>query len=192
MINKENVEKLAEWINAHPDYSYDQLKEALQNGANIDDFKAAFAMVRISDVGLRYRGVAIRALAHIIDGIILVGITWLLVKTSSNCNFKSIITDEAEGGLCGFLAGIQYLIMFAYFVILEWKLGGTLGKLMMGIRVVKITGEPLSFKDSLIRNVMRIIDILPFLYVVGVITIWCSKKKQRVGDMLAKTVVVSK
>jgi len=60
------------------------------------------------------------------------------------------------------------------------------------MRVIKSTGESLDLKASLIRNVMRIVDFLPFFYLVGAISIWDSKTKQRVGDRLAKTVVVSK
>lgn len=60
------------------------------------------------------------------------------------------------------------------------------------MRVTKLTGERLDLKASSIRNVMRIVDFLPFFYLVGAISIWNSKIKQRIGDRIANTVVVSK
>jgi len=87
---------------------------------------------------------------------------------------------------------INFLIHFAYYVVMEWKLGATVGKLATGMRVRSINGEPINFKDSLIRNIMRIVDFLPVFYFVAAISIWNSKTKQRLGDRLAKTVVVSK
>lgn len=86
---------------------------------------------------------------------------------------------------------IYSFFILAYYVLMEWKIGGTIGKLLTGIRVIKTTGEPLDLKASLIRNILRIIDFLPLFYIAGVISIWTSEKKQRIGDRLAKTVVVS-
>jgi uncharacterized RDD family membrane protein YckC len=72
---------------------------------------------------------------------------------------------------------------------MEKTSGATLGKKAMGLKVVKESGEPIDWQASIVRNIMRIIDGF-FFYLVGAIAVWVSKKKQRLGDMAAKTLVV--
>ena len=67
--------------------------------------------------------------------------------------------------------------------------GRDLGKMALGLRVIKTDGTPIAWLDSLIRNLLRIIDGL-FAYLVGAILIWNSPRKQRLGDRAANTVVV--
>jgi uncharacterized RDD family membrane protein YckC len=67
--------------------------------------------------------------------------------------------------------------------------GATLGKMLLRLRVVKTDGTPISRSESIIRNLLRIIDGL-FYYLVGAILIWNSPLRQRLGDRAAKTVVV--
>ena len=203
-MNQENINKLVEWIKANQNYPIEQLRQsALQGGSSEEDFNAAINIVNAPTATLEYKGVGIRFFALIIDGIILGILFWLFTKVfpstyvggcNSSFNIGSTVSfgQKTFYGLCGFPAQLYFLTSLAYYVLLEWKIGGTLGKLTVGMRVIKSTGEPLDLKDSLIRNVMRIVDFLPFFYLVGAISIWNSKTKQRVGDRLAKTVVVSK
>jgi uncharacterized RDD family membrane protein YckC len=197
-MDQEHINKLVNWIKANQNYPIEQLRQsALQNGTNEEDFNAALNIVNTPATTLEYKGVGIRFLAIIIDYIILAWsfIIFFSSTYTNGCNSSVHIGytsyDESFHGLCGFSADLYFLVIFAYYVLLEWKLGGTLGKLATGMRVVKSTGEPLDLKASLIRNAMRIIDII-FFYLVGAISIWNSDTKQRVGDRLAKTVVVSK
>jgi len=204
-MNQENVNKLVDWIKANRNYSAEQLKQsALQGGSSEEDFNAAMSIANAPAATLEYKGVGIRFFALIIDGIIFGILFWIFMKAFSgsyvggcNSGFKigstiSINQSKTFYGLCGFSAQLYFLAIFAFYVLLEWKLGGTLGKLATGMRVIKSTGESLDLKASLIRNVMRIVDFLPFFYLVGAISVWNSKTKQKVGDRLAKTVVVSK
>jgi len=177
-MNQENVNKLVDWIKANRNYSVEQLKQAaLQGGSSEEDFNAALSIVNTPTTILEYKSVGIRFFALMIDSIIFGFLFWLFAKIFSGIYF---------------LNQLYSLAFFAYYVLMEWKLGGTLGKLITGMRVVKSSGEPLDLKDSLIRNIMRIVDFLPFFYLVGAISVWNSKTKQRLGDRLAKTVVVSK
>lgn len=204
-MDQEKVKKLVEWIKTKSDYSTEQLRQAvLKGGATEEEFTAALSLIKASASTLEYKGVARRALALLLDVIFFSILLWLFMMVFGGtyiggCNagfhFGSTI-DTANGmafqGLCGFSAYLYFLTVFIYYILLEWKLGGTFGKLITGIRVVKATGDPLDLKASLIRNIMRIIDFLPFFYIIGAISIWSSKTKQRLGDRLAKTVVVSK
>jgi len=61
----------------------------------------------------------------------------------------------------------------------------------MNIRVVdEATLQHLDFARSLVRNILRIIDWLPFFYLIGFILIATNPKKQRIGDMAARSIVV--
>jgi uncharacterized RDD family membrane protein YckC len=62
--------------------------------------------------------------------------------------------------------------------------------MLLGIRVATVDGSRISWGASIIRNILRIIDALPFFYLLGAILIWTSPQKQRLGDRVAKTVVV--
>lgn len=82
--------------------------------------------------------------------------------------------------------------IYLYFVILEWAFGRTIGKACNGTRVRTTTGERLGLVASLIRNIMRLVDAIPYVpfpYLVGAISIWNTEHEQRLGDMLARSVV---
>ena len=127
-------------------------------------------------------GVGRRAVAVIIDGILLMIVGWALGAVMGG--------STATGfNLGGGAAGVFFLIAFAYFVVMEKTQGATLGKKLMGLKVVRENGEPMDWGASVIRNILRLIDGF-FFYLVGAIVVWVSKKKQRLGDMAAKTLVV--
>lgn len=85
------------------------------------------------------------------------------------------------------------LIGIVYFIVMEALKGATVGKMAMGLRVVKAAdGSAISWGESIIRNLLRIIDSLPAFYILGMIVIAVTQKKQRVGDLAAGTLVVKK
>ncbi len=124
---------------------------------------------------LQYVGVGLRFLAVLIDSIIIGVVAGIL----------TFLFRDAPG-LSGFLTAI---IAIGYFIVMEATQGATLGKMALGLRVVKTNGAPITWTDSIIRNLLRIIDSL-FFYLVGAILIWTSPLKQRLGDRVANTVVV--
>jgi uncharacterized RDD family membrane protein YckC len=80
---------------------------------------------------------------------------------------------------------------WGYFVVLEWLLGGqSLGKRALGIRVLSDDGVRITFLQSCVRNLFRILDSLPLIYLVGGGFAFFSAKSQRLGDMAAGTVVI--
>lgn len=87
--------------------------------------------------------------------------------------------------ICGaFLIGI-----FAYFIGMEGLLGFTLGKLITGIRVVSEQGKKITMKQSVKRNLGRLIDGIA-VYIIGIRIARSSKLRQRYGDKIGQTVVV--
>jgi uncharacterized RDD family membrane protein YckC len=85
---------------------------------------------------------------------------------------------------------INFIIWTSYFIIFEWRWNGqTPGKRWLKLRVIREDGRPITFWEAAVRNLLRIFDILPF-YSIGLISIFISPRDQRVGDLVAGTVVV--
>jgi len=84
-----------------------------------------------------------------------------------------------------------FLLVFGYFWTCEafWS-GQTLGKKVFRLRAVGDRGEPLTFGQAGIRNVIRIIDFLPYGYAIGLAVLFLNGKGRRLGDLAAGTVVV--
>jgi hypothetical protein len=73
---------------------------------------------------------------------------------------------------------------------MEAFFGATVGKFATGTRVVRDDGARIDGTAAVIRNVARIVDVLPFAYLIGAIAVWTSSTRQRLGDRWASTVVV--
>ena len=94
------------------------------------------------------------------------------------------------------MSGLPSLILlvlaFAYYILMEGYLGQTLGKMLLGIKVVREgSGGTPGLKAAAIRTVLRIVDGF-FFYIVAFIAVLASHKNQRLGDMAAHTLVVRK
>ena len=86
---------------------------------------------------------------------------------------------------------LTFLFTWGYFLVFEviWN-GQTPGKRVAGIRVLTTRGEPVTLVHALVRNLLRLVDILPTSYMVGTICILVTRRGQRLGDLAAGTVVV--
>jgi uncharacterized RDD family membrane protein YckC len=86
---------------------------------------------------------------------------------------------------------LYFFLMYGYFMMFEaiWN-GQTPGKRLTHIRVIKDSGQPITTIDAVGRNLLRIVDQMPFAYGVGVICAWISPQSKRLGDYVAGTVVV--
>lgn len=84
-----------------------------------------------------------------------------------------------------------FILFFGYSILLEWLWRGrTLGKWLMGIQVMDVEGLHLHFSQLVVRNLLRLIDALPAMYLVGGVSMLFSPTGQRLGDLAANTVVV--
>lgn len=85
----------------------------------------------------------------------------------------------------------MFLVLFGYDIVFEtFNRGRTIGKMAVGIRVVRAEGTPVGFITSAVRNLLRIVDFLPGFYAVGMISILSTQRNQRLGDLAAGTLVV--
>jgi uncharacterized RDD family membrane protein YckC len=155
---------------------------------------------------LEYVGVGRRLLAFVIDVVILLVIQYWITNLILGKYFPS-------GGAAqvGNDPGVRYvdnlshmepsavltlvipiIVFFAYYIVMEALLGATVGKWILGIRVVSLDGSSIGLGKAVVRNLLRIVDQFPYAipYLLGAILTWTSSRKQRLGDRVARTVVV--
>jgi uncharacterized RDD family membrane protein YckC len=138
----------------------------------------------LAGVGSRFLALAIDMLLQgaIMTLVILaVGGTWSVLRPSGGGGFWF----AAVGLLAVFTVFYGYFAGFEAF----WH-GQTPGKRLVGLRVLSVTGRPIRLDEALIRNVLRVVDQLPGVYAVGIVTMLISSRSQRLGDLAAGTVVV--
>lgn len=86
---------------------------------------------------------------------------------------------------------VGLVIELLYFVVSEVSSGGrSPGKAAIGLRVVGDDGLPLTGRATIVRNLLRAVDILPSSYVIGLVAMLTSQRSQRLGDLAAGTLVV--
>ncbi len=86
---------------------------------------------------------------------------------------------------------IVFLMQWGYFALFEaFGNGRTPGKRVARIRVIHQSGRGISFVESLARNLVRFIDYLPGFYAVGIVSMFLTRRHQRLGDLVAGTIVV--
>ena len=95
-----------------------------------------------------------------------------------------------EGVGSGFLSLAFFLLNWFYFVFYEVRRGASPGKKSMGLKVVTTSGSPPTLGASMLRNLLRFADFLPFGYLFGVVTCLSNRNFQRIGDLVADTLVV--
>lgn len=84
---------------------------------------------------------------------------------------------------------VGLLIPIAYYTYLEGTSGQTIGKKIMKIKVIKANGSPCDLVSAFLRSILRVVDSL-VIGLVGIIVISVTAKRQRVGDIVANTIVV--
>lgn len=87
---------------------------------------------------------------------------------------------------------LTFLIFTSYFIFFEWLWSGqTPGKRWLKLRVIREDGRPITFWEAMVRNLLRLFDMMPApFYSIGLICVFINRSDQRVGDMVAGTVVV--
>jgi uncharacterized RDD family membrane protein YckC len=91
----------------------------------------------------------------------------------------------------GIFVLIVFLLQWGYFALFEaFGNGRTPGKRVARIRVIHQSGRGINFVEALARNLVRFVDYFPSFYAVGLVAIFLSRRNQRLGDMVAGTLVV--
>ena len=137
-------------------------------------------------------GIGSRFLALALDSLIqwAVGFALFLVGVLSMAGLARIWQASSLWTFALLLLSF-FAIYFGYFAVFEaiWN-GQTPGKRITRIRVIKDSGQPITAIDSVARNLLRIVDQMPFFYGVGIVSVLMSRQNKRLGDFVAGTVVV--
>ena len=146
--------------------------------------------------GYRVAGIGSRFLAALIDSLIIlvlqlvVNIGVLLVARFL-FGFSLSGSDTGLAWLLGIFGLVAFAFLWGYYIFFEmlWN-GQSPGKRRVGLRVMRMDGTPITLSESIIRNLVRLVDFLPAYYGVGVIAMFINSQSRRLGDLAAGTVVV--
>jgi uncharacterized RDD family membrane protein YckC len=136
-------------------------------------------------------GIGSRAIAYLVD-LSLLFFGWVALY------FAVSLLGSIEAMVRGLSGLAQALLVFGFFSA-QWVYwtafelfgqGQTPGKRVAGIRVVRLDGAPVGFFESAVRNLLRAMDFLPFLYGVGILCVLLTRDGRRLGDLAAGTVLV--
>lgn len=138
-------------------------------------------------VGIQYRlaGPSPRACAWLLDLCIRAVVLFVF---SMIIGFAGVVMGQAAMGLTLiFMFALEWLYPVLFEVFND---GQTPGKQIMKLRAVHENGTPIGWSASLLRNLLRTADLLPFGYFTGLLVMLFSERFQRLGDMIAGTVVI--
>ena len=144
------------------------------------------------DVNLRIAGIGGRSFAFVIDWHIRVAaaLAWLGVSWWTGLLRGLPEFDTAASAAFVAVAPI-FIIYFLYHPVLEVAMRGrTPGKRMAGVRIVTLDGQVASPGALLVRNLLRVVDSLPALYAVGLVSAAVTRHAVRIGDLAAGTLLV--
>lgn len=144
-------------------------------------------------------GIGSRFVAALWDHIII-GLAQALVIISMLFLLAAVGISTALGGsedtgpayfVLALLVIVYFLIFWGYFVLFEivWN-GQTPGKRAGRLRVIRSDGQPVGAGEVMVRNLVRLVDILPGLYGIGLVVMFIDPQARRLGDMAASTIVV--
>ena len=135
------------------------------------------------ELELTLAGIGSRFIAALFDNLV----EGILIGAIALALFLGLGGDAAVG----IFVFSFFLVFFGYDIVFEVLASGrTPGKRLTGLRVVRTGGQPITFLPSAIRNLMRLVDILPTTYLIGCISILVTERNQRLGDLVADTIVV--
>jgi uncharacterized RDD family membrane protein YckC len=155
----------------------DRLTIATPEGLELD--------LALAGLGSRFVGAFVD---FMIRALLLAALTVVLVGVDA-------FTGDTPGGRSGLGLAVffvaSFLVLIGYDILFEVLASGrTPGKRLAGLRVVTASGHPVTFVPSTVRNLVRIVDFLPAGYAIGSIAILATARNQRLGDLVAGTIVV--
>jgi uncharacterized RDD family membrane protein YckC len=137
-------------------------------------------------------GIGSRFVAVLVDTVLwFVGLTVLFVLFALFLPAIAAFNKISYQWAVAVVIFLVFLFNWGYFTLFEafWN-GRTPGKKIAKIRVIQRSGQPIGLFESMARNFVRYVDQIPSFYAVGVITMFVTKQHQRLGDLVAGTLVV--
>jgi uncharacterized RDD family membrane protein YckC len=145
--------------------------------------------------GYEVAGIGSRFLAALIDSLLIIAL--LIVVALVGSLFSNMLLAGVEQSeslvlwVVGALLLIAFVIVWGYYIVFEllWN-GQSPGKRVFNLRVIRSDGRPITLSESLVRNLVRLVDFMPSSYAIGVVTMFLTSQSQRLGDMAAGTLVI--
>ncbi|HVJ91605.1 MAG TPA: RDD family protein [Labilithrix sp.] len=143
----------------------------------------------------RYRlaGPARRAVAYVVDLLVCYGtvaIVGLLILLAAMGGWQAEEIGASAKASLGLILIFLFAAQWLYFVVWEALLGRSPGKMALGVRVVTTSGRPIGWRAAALRNLLRTADLLPTAYLAGVVSMALTSRFQRLGDLVARTMVI--
>jgi uncharacterized RDD family membrane protein YckC len=148
--------------------------------------------------GYPVAGIGSRFIAALVDSTLIVLLqaavlllTFLIVQQFFDLSADSASLSRISGWVIAGLGLVSFLFLWGYYIFFEmlWN-GQSPGKRWTGLRVIRLDGRPITLTESVIRNLIRLVDFLPSLYAVGVVVMFVDGRSRRLGDLAAGTLVV--
>jgi len=142
----------------------------------------------LASIGNRFLACAID---HAIQALALALIAGGFLIVANSFDFEAAFSTAPKWVIAVMILAL-FLILTGYFAFFEWMWSGqTPGKRWLKLRVIREDGRPITFWESSIRNLLRAFDMMPgMFYSIGLISVFATSRDQRIGDMVAGTVVV--
>jgi uncharacterized RDD family membrane protein YckC len=151
--------------------------------------KLALSLVRKIQAHEIYGSVGLRSGAYVVDLFMVMGATCLVTRMLGATFVSPLHMLDITTGLYWPF----YFVYMLYFVALEWLLGTTLGKVLMGLSVVMDSGESPSLWCAFVRNLVGFFERHPSVAIfIAMPMIIFGPRRQRMGDVLSRTVVVQR
>src|SRR6266403_5579402 len=142
----------------------------------------------LASIGNRFLACAIDHTIQVLTGALM----FLAFRILADYSSLGDRLSNAPKWVIALLILLLFLLMSGYFAIFEWIWSGqTPGKRWLKLRVIREDGRPISFFEAMVRNLLRVVDfIVPPFYSIGLVSVFATERDQRVGDLVAGTVVV--
>ena len=152
---------------------------------NIDTPEQVALEFSLATIGSRFLAVAIDTIIQIACAIVL------LLVVAAGIWATGALGLAARPWVLAVLVIGGFVIYYGYFAVFEtvWN-GQTPGKRVIGLRVIHASGRPISPWEAILRNVVRLVDQMPAIYAIGIVSVFVTERSQRLGDLAAGTVVV--
>ena len=165
--------------------------ESYQDQISIETPEQVSLRLPVAGVGSRFLAIFADTVIQIAAYILFwVAVALLLSGVSSQSSHQDT-SSRAMAWTTALLILLHFLAYWGYFTLFEglWR-GQTPGKRIFKLRVIKDSGRQITFVEAMARNLLRIVDALPVLYLVGILAVLFNRQRKRLGDMVAGTLVV--